>query len=93
MSEHHQTGPAHAGPVAARRLRGPSKALVLSAWLAAPIVVVALLCLAIWLSFADPPEKQPPVGAGAGDAGGANAVGQMLDDDTSDDETPKAEAP
>lgn len=90
MSDVEQAGPAQPGPVRAHRLRGAPKVLVLTGWLLAPIVVVGVLCAAIWVSFKHPPPKQPPVGAGAGDAGGANAIGQMLEEGASEE---RAEEP
>lgn len=49
---------------------------ILTLWLVAPLAVVALLCVIIALY---PPRYfQPPVGAGAGYTGGANAIGNIL---------------
>lgn len=56
--------------------------LLLTLWLLAPIAVVGLLITFIYLSFAKGPlMHEPGVGAGAGDAGGANAIGQMIEDE------------
>jgi len=52
--------------------------VLLSIWLTLPILIIGLLIWAIALSLADPPRKMTPVGAGAGDTGGANAIGQAL---------------
>jgi len=56
------------------------KKFLLTLWLAAPIVLVAILCAWIVLSLrAGPKMHAEPVGAGAGDAGGANALGEWLE--------------
>lgn len=43
-----------------------------------PIVLVIVLVVGIVITMKDPPKKQTPVGAGAGQTGGANALGNML---------------
>lgn len=43
-----------------------------------PIVLVIVLVAGIAISMKDPPQKQTPVGAGAGQTGGANALGNMM---------------
>lgn len=51
----------------------------LTAWLTAPILVVALLCYWIIVSLQSGPKMNAePVGAGAGRTGGANAIGELL---------------
>ncbi len=52
--------------------------VLLSIWLILPILIIGLLIWAIALSLANPPRKMTPIGAGAGDTGGANAVGEAL---------------
>jgi len=53
--------------------------IFLTAFLAAPILVVALLCFIIADSLTNKNiHKLPPVGAGAGDTGGANALGEAF---------------
>ena len=65
--------------------------LLLTLWLAAPIGVLALIVGWIFYSLrAGPAMDEPGVGAGAGDTGGANAVGEMLkrdDQSNTDDES------
>lgn len=61
------------------------KNVLLTVWLLLPLIVVGGLTWWIFRSFAaGPPEKLPPVGAGAGDAGGANAIGLWLRPDAVD---------
>lgn len=57
-----------------------TKNVLLTLWLAAPILVVALLCYWIFASFSsDQPHLKPrAVGVGANDTGGANALGEWL---------------
>lgn len=43
-----------------------------------PIVLVIVLVVGIAISMRNPPQKQPPVGAGAGQTGGANALGNLM---------------
>lgn len=51
----------------------------LTAFLAAPILIVALLCFIIADSLTNKNiQKLPPVGAGAGETGGANAIGEAI---------------
>ena len=60
--------------------------MLLTLWLLAPFAVLALLISWIFYSLkAGPLMDEPGVGAGAEDAGGANAIGEMLrsDDDES----------
>lgn len=60
-------------------LRTSSKAWLLTMWLIAPLAAVVLLTLVI--AFRDPAKIRligPPVGAGAGATGGANAIGNLL---------------
>lgn len=57
------------------------KNTALAIWLGLPVVIVALLCWAIVVSIEQrgkQREMNPPVGAGAGDTGGVNAIGEML---------------
>ncbi|MFI4897893.1 MAG: hypothetical protein ACIARR_08710 [Phycisphaerales bacterium JB059] len=61
--------------------------LLLTLWLVAPIGVLALIVGWIFYSFrAGPAMDEPGVGAGAGDTGGANAVGEMFSDERSGDD-------
>lgn len=56
--------------------------LLLTLWLLAPFAVLALIIGWIFYSLrAGPKMDEPGVGAGAGDTGGANAIGEMLKDD------------
>jgi hypothetical protein len=55
------------------------KQYLLTAFLLAPLALVVLLIVLIARSLEHPPQKQPPIGAGAGDTGGANAVGEALE--------------
>lgn len=58
-----------------------------------PIVLVIVLVAGIAISMKDPPKKQPPVGAGAGQTGGANAIGNLMAGHTaSEEETPQPDA-
>lgn len=60
-------------------IRTSSKAWLLTVWLIAPLAAVVLLSLVI--AFRDPAKIGligPPVGAGAGATGGANAIGNLL---------------
>jgi len=60
-------------------LRNSSKAWLLTVWLIAPLAAVVLLSLII--AWRDPSKiglVGPPVGAGAGATGGANAIGNLL---------------
>lgn len=52
--------------------------LGLTVFLALPVVVIALLCYWIAASLEAGIHKQPPVGAGAGETGGANALGEFI---------------
>lgn len=53
--------------------------LLLTGWLVAPILVVALLCYWILTALqAGPTMVAEPVGAGAGQTGGANAIGELI---------------
>lgn len=56
------------------------KNAMLTLWLAAPILVVALLCYWIFASFSGGGDdvKARAVGAGSNDTGGANALGEWL---------------
>jgi len=61
--------------------------VLLTIWLVLPAVAVGLMLYWIISSFrTGPAMHEPGVGAGAGDAGGANAVGEMLRDDDGDDD-------
>lgn len=50
--------------------------LVLTMFLATPIILLGIVLLAI--KYSRPEMNAPPVGAGAGDTGGANAIGEYL---------------
>ncbi len=53
--------------------------VLLTVWLIAPILIVVFLCYWILLSLrAGPVMSETPVGAGGGDTGGANAIGEFL---------------
>jgi hypothetical protein len=53
--------------------------LLLTGWLLLPILVFAGLVAWIFVSVGKPKAmNEPPVGAGAGDTGGANALGELL---------------
>lgn len=53
--------------------------ITLTLWLISPIAVVVLLCVWIVVSLQSPPvQTDPRIGAGAGDTGGANALGEYL---------------
>jgi hypothetical protein len=53
--------------------------LLLTGWLLLPILVFAGLVAWIFVSVGKPKAmNEPPVGAGAGDTGGANALGEFL---------------
>lgn len=53
--------------------------VALIAYVLSPIVVTVMLCWAIAISIREPRKMDvPPIGAGAGDTGGANAIGQLL---------------
>lgn len=53
--------------------------LLLTGWLVLPILVFAGLVGWIFVTKGSPKAmNEPPVGAGAGDTGGANAIGEML---------------
>ena len=56
------------------------KNIMLTIWLALPITIVSLLM--VWIFYSLDKERlmadAPPVGAGAGDTGNANALGQWL---------------
>lgn len=53
--------------------------MILTAWLVSPILVVAFLCFWIVVSLQEGPKMDAPaVGAGSGETGGANAIGEML---------------
>lgn len=61
--------------------------VLLTVWLLLPAVAVGLMLFWIISSFrTGPAMHEPGVGAGAGDAGGANAVGEMLRDEDGDDD-------
>jgi hypothetical protein len=55
------------------------QSLILSAWLALPFICLTLIMAWIFVSLdKDRLMDEPPVGAGAGDTGNANALGQLL---------------
>lgn len=57
----------------------PRHKLAMLIFLFSPLAVVTLLCVLIAQSLKDPSiHKLPPVGAGAGDTGGANFIGEEL---------------
>lgn len=53
--------------------------VLLTVWLIAPILIVVFLCYWILLSLQTGPKMHAaPIGAGAGQTGGANAIGDYL---------------
>ncbi len=61
--------------------------VLLTLWLLAPFAVLAMIVGWIFYSLrAGPKMDEPGVGAGAGDTGGANAIGEMLKSDSNSDE-------
>jgi enterochelin esterase-like enzyme len=53
--------------------------VALIAYVLSPLVVTVMLCWAIVVSIREPRKMDvPPIGAGAGDTGGANAIGQLI---------------
>lgn len=71
------------------------QSVALFVWLAMPVLVVAALIWAI--SVAQPmrdrvARESPPVGAGAGNTGGANAVGELLAGQKANHGTPEGRA-
>jgi len=55
------------------------KQIALTGFVLSPIVVLVALCWAIAISIKEPRKWNPPaVGAGAGDTGGANAIGEWI---------------
>lgn len=66
-----------------RRQPGPKPLgyrLLFFAFVLSPLAVLAILCWLIVVSLqAGPAMENAHVGAGAGDTGGANAIGEMLE--------------
>ena len=62
--------------------------LMLTLFLASPLVLLGAILLGI--KYLRPAMNAPPVGAGAGDTGGANAIGELMDHGTT---TPKKVEP
>jgi hypothetical protein len=61
------------------RLRGARKNLLITVWLLLPVAVVGGLTWWIFHTYTRPKAMNAvPVGAGAGDTGGANALGEWL---------------
>lgn len=56
------------------RRRKPTNKLLLTAWLAAPLLCFGVLCWWIIASLYQGIEKQEAVGAGANNTGGANGL-------------------
>ena len=53
--------------------------VALTAYVLSPIVVTVMICYAIAVSIKEPRRMDvPPIGAGAGNTGGANAIGERL---------------
>jgi enterochelin esterase-like enzyme len=70
--------------------------VALLVWILLPLLVVALLCWAIALSMSERGtrmESTPGVGAGAGDTGGANAIGEILAGNDADHNAANEPAP
>lgn len=63
----------------ARPYADPVKRILLTAWLILPLAVVVFLCVWIAKSISDGAISAPaPRGQGAGQTGGANAIGELL---------------
>jgi hypothetical protein len=61
------------------RRKGAAKNLVLTAWLVLPLAMVAGVTWYVVAMYSKPKVMNAPaVGAGAGDTGGANALGERL---------------
>lgn len=58
-----------------------------------PFVMVIVLSIGIGYYLRHPPQKQPPVGAGAGQTGGANALGNLMAGHSAADQATPAAAP
>lgn len=55
------------------------KQIALTAYVLSPVIVLVALCWTIAVSIQQPRKwNPPPVGAGAGDTGGANALGEWI---------------
>ena len=61
-----------------RRATGPSKNILLTLWLLLPFAVLALIVTVIFTTYGNTKMNARPVGPGAGDTGGANAIGELL---------------
>lgn len=61
-----------------RRATGTRKNLILTLWLLLPFAVLALIVAVIFTSYGHAKMNARPVGPGAGDTGGANAIGELL---------------
>lgn len=61
-----------------QRAKGSKKNLILTLWLCLPFLVLAAIVAVIFISYPNQKMDARPVGAGAGDTGGANALGQLL---------------
>ena len=57
---------------------GPTKNLLLTLWLGLPFAVLAAIIAIIFVSYGKQKMDARPIGAGAADTGGANALGQLL---------------
>lgn len=60
------------------RATGRKKNLILTLWLCLPFAVLATILAIIFLSYGKQSMNARPVGQGAGDTGGANAIGEWL---------------
>jgi hypothetical protein len=61
-----------------RRATGSRKNLLLTLWLLLPFAVLAGIVAVIFLSYGNKKMDARPVGQGARDTGGANALGELL---------------
>lgn len=60
------------------RATGPSKNILLTLWLLLPFAVLAVIIAVIFATYGNTKMNARPVGSGAGDTGGANAIGELL---------------
>lgn len=61
-----------------RRANGTKKNLVLTLWLLMPFAVLAGIIAIIFASYGKQKMDARPIGQGAGETGGANALGELL---------------
>lgn len=68
----------HPYPSDMQRAAGLKKNLLLTLWLCLPFAVLAAIVAIIFLSYGNKKMDARPVGQGAADTGGANALGELL---------------